>query len=47
MLLLEEEAKQLGLRVLYLRVFAFNTNAKNLYEKLGYQITSMNMAKQL
>ena len=47
MLLLEEKAKQLGLEVLYLRVFAFNTNAKNLYEKLGYQITSMNMAKQL
>ena len=47
MLLLEEKAKQLDLKVLYLRVFAFNTNAKNLYEKLGYQITSMNMAKQL
>jgi RimJ/RimL family protein N-acetyltransferase len=47
MLLLEEKAKQLGLKMLYLRVFAFNTNAKHLYEKLEYQITSMNMAKQL
>ena len=47
MLLLEEKAKQLGLKVLHLHVFAFNTNAKHLYEKLGYQITSMNMAKQL
>jgi ribosomal protein S18 acetylase RimI-like enzyme len=47
MLLLEEKAKQLGLKVLYLHVFAFNTNAKNLYEKLGYQITSIRMAKQL
>jgi ribosomal protein S18 acetylase RimI-like enzyme len=47
MLLLEKEAKHLGLKVLHLHVFAFNTNAKNLYEKLGYQTTSMNMAKQL
>ena len=47
MLLLEEKAKQLGLEVLYLHVFAFNKNAKHLYEKLGYQITSMNMVKQL
>jgi ribosomal protein S18 acetylase RimI-like enzyme len=47
MLLLEEKAKQLGLKVLYLHVFAFNTNAKHLYEKIGYQITSVNMAKQL
>ena len=47
MLLLEEKARQLGLRVLRLHVFAFNTNAKNLYEKLGYQITSIMMAKQL
>jgi len=47
MLLLEEKAKQLGLKMLCLHVFAFNTNAKHLYEKLGYQITSMRMAKQL
>jgi RimJ/RimL family protein N-acetyltransferase len=47
MLLLEEKAKQLGLKVLYLHVFAFNKNAKHLYEKLGYQITSMNMEKQI
>ena len=47
MLLLEEKARQLGLKVLYLHVFAFNANAKHLYEKLGYQITSMHMAKQL
>ena len=47
MLLLEEKAKQLGLKMLYLHVFAFNTNAKHLYEKLGYQITSIMMAKQL
>jgi ribosomal protein S18 acetylase RimI-like enzyme len=47
MLLLEEKAKQLGLKVLYLHVFAFNKNAKHLYEKIGYHITSVNMAKQL
>lgn len=47
MLLLEEKAKQLGLKVLYLHVFAYNTNAKHLYERLGYHITSMNMSKKL
>lgn len=47
MLLLEEKAKQLGLKVLYLNVHACNMNAQHLYEKLGYQITSMHMAKQL
>jgi RimJ/RimL family protein N-acetyltransferase len=47
MLCLEEKAKQLGLEVLYLHVFAFNNNAKHLYEKLGYRITSLNMAKHL
>jgi GNAT superfamily N-acetyltransferase len=45
--LLEEEALALGLRTLALHVFGFNTTARALYEKLGYSVTNVNMAKSL
>jgi RimJ/RimL family protein N-acetyltransferase len=47
MLALEEKAKALGLQALYLHVFAQNQTARALYDKLGYQVTSLNMVKKL
>lgn len=47
MLALEEKARQLGLGTLALHVFGFNLVARHLYEKLGYEITNINMAKKL
>jgi RimJ/RimL family protein N-acetyltransferase len=47
MLLAEQECRQLGLRTLRLNVFGPNVVARRLYESLGYEITSQNMAKQL
>jgi RimJ/RimL family protein N-acetyltransferase len=47
MLALEEKAKALGLQALYLHVFAHNQTARALYDKLGYQVTSLNMVKKL
>lgn len=47
MLLIEEKARELGLKSINLHVFASNTVARNLYESIGYQPVSMNMAKQL
>jgi len=44
---LEETAKALGLQALYLHVFAHNQTARALYDKLGYQVTSLNMVKML
>jgi RimJ/RimL family protein N-acetyltransferase len=43
----EEQAKALGLDTLALHVFGFNHGARALYEKLGYEITNINMAKKL
>jgi ribosomal protein S18 acetylase RimI-like enzyme len=45
--LLEKEASQLGLPGLALHVFGDNLVARHLYEKLGYEITNLNMAKRL
>ena len=45
--LLEGEASRLGLSGLSLHVFGDNLPARVLYEKLGYEITNMNMAKSL
>lgn len=45
--LLEVEVKKLGLRHIGLHVFGHNTIARNLYEKVGYQITNVNMEKEL
>jgi ribosomal protein S18 acetylase RimI-like enzyme len=47
MLLLEEKARELGLVKIALHVFASNDTARRLYERLGYQVNSMNMSKPL
>ena len=47
MRLLEAEATRLGLSGLFLHVFGYNLAARALYEKLGYEITNLNMAKSL
>lgn len=47
MLLIEEQARALGLESLGLHVFAVNDVARNLYERVGYEVTSLNMAKKL
>jgi len=47
MLVLEAEARRLGLHSLALHVFGHNAGARALYEKLGYEITDLNMAKPL
>ncbi len=47
MLLIEEKARELGLKSIGLHVFAVNTVARNLYESVGYEISSLNMIKQL
>ncbi len=47
MLLIEEQARALGLESLGLHVFAVNEVARNLYERVGYEVTSLNMAKKL
>jgi ribosomal protein S18 acetylase RimI-like enzyme len=47
LLLLEKEARNLGVANLGLHVFGHNTAARALYEKLGYSITNINMAKPL
>ncbi len=47
MRLLEREALRLGVRDLALHVFGYNVAARALYEKLGYEITNINMSKAL
>lgn len=47
MLLIEEKARELGLKSLGLHVFAVNNIARNLYESVGYEVSSLNMAKKL
>lgn len=47
MLALEDKARALGLETLQLHVFGFNHEARALYEKLGYGITNISMAKAL
>jgi ribosomal protein S18 acetylase RimI-like enzyme len=47
MLLIEEKARELGLKSIGLHVFAYNQVAKNLYESIGYEISSLNMIKKL
>jgi ribosomal protein S18 acetylase RimI-like enzyme len=47
MLAVEEEAKALGLDRIALHVFGHNHVARALYEKLGYEITNINMSKNL
>jgi ribosomal protein S18 acetylase RimI-like enzyme len=45
--LVDEKARQLGLRQIGLHVFAENKVALGLYEKAGYQVSSINMIKEL
>ncbi len=47
MLAIEEKARELGLKSIGLHVFAHNAVAKGLYEKIGYEVTSLNMVKEL
>ena len=47
MLLIEEKARELDLKSMGLHVFGNNTVAKNLYESVGYEISSLNMVKKL
>ena len=47
MSLIEEKARELGLKSLGLHVFAVNNVARNLYEAVGYEVSSLNMTKKL
>ena len=42
-----EQAKALGATAIGLNVFGFNTGARELYEKLGYGVTSTQMKRAL
>ncbi len=43
----EKRVHDLGLKSIGLHVFAYNKGAQRLYEKLGYQVSSLNMLKHL
>ena len=47
MLLIEEKVRELDLKSIGLHVFAYNQVARNLYESLGYEVSSLNMIKKL
>ena len=47
MLAVEEKVKEQGLESIALHVFGHNHAAKTLYEKIGYEITDINMMKKL
>lgn len=47
MLLVEEKARELGLKSIGLHVFAYNKVARSLYESIGYEVSSLNMIKTL
>jgi ribosomal protein S18 acetylase RimI-like enzyme len=47
MLLIEEKAREMGIKRMGLHVFAYNKVAKSLYESIGYEVSSMNMLKDL
>lgn len=47
MLLIEEKARELGIKRMGLHVFGYNDVAKNLYERVGYKVSSVNMLKDL
>ncbi|WP_246288754.1 GNAT family N-acetyltransferase [Bacillus haikouensis] len=44
---IEIKAKELGLNKIELHVFAHNTTARRLYEKIGYEVTNVIMAKSI
>lgn len=43
----DEKARELGLDSISLHVFGHNVAARRLYEKMGYEITNINMTKRL
>jgi RimJ/RimL family protein N-acetyltransferase len=43
----EKQARDMGAKRIELHVFAFNKAARALYEKAGYQVTNLNMTKQI
>ncbi len=43
----EKQAREMGAKRMELHVFAFNRAARALYEKAGYRVTNLNMAKQI
>ena len=43
----EQKAGGMGAKRMELHVFAFNTGARALYEKAGYEVTNLNMAKMI
>jgi ribosomal protein S18 acetylase RimI-like enzyme len=45
--LAHDEAKALGATAMGLNVFGFNTGARELYDKLGYTVTSTQMKRSL
>ena len=47
MLELEKVARDMGLRQLALHVFAYNEQARALYESLGYTVASLNLLKEI
>jgi ribosomal protein S18 acetylase RimI-like enzyme len=47
MFLIEEKARELGLKSIGLHVFGSNKIARNLYEAVGYEVTNVNMSKAL
>ena len=47
MLELEKVAREMGLRQLALHVFAYNDEARTLYESLGYMVASLNLLKEI
>ena len=44
---LEERARVQGIRAIALHVFGHNTTARALYEKMGYEITNINMVRRI
>ena len=44
---LEQKVKGLGITSISLHVFGHNRVARSLYEKLGYEVTNVNMTKRL
>lgn len=47
MRLLEDQVRQVGLRRIGLHVFGHNAAAQALYRKVGYEVTNINMAKNV
>ena len=47
MSLIEEKARELGLKKMGLHVFGYNNAARKLYESVGYEVSSLNMLKEL